>query len=88
MRQTAEELENLYVANHETIGRMAVTTKAIPDAIAQPRYTEDVYGDGKLFSVALNNLYFKSSKGLADTIAPRAITDPANTTTQIQRIIP
>lgn len=63
---------------------MAVTTKAIPDAIAQPRYTEDVYGDVKLFSRALNSLYFKSSKGLADIIAPRAITDPANNTTQIQ----
>jgi hypothetical protein len=67
---------------------MAVTTKAIPDDIAQPRYTEDVYGDVTLFSLALNSLYFKSSKGLADIIAPREITEPANNTTQIQRINP
>jgi hypothetical protein len=37
----AEERENRYVANHETIGSTPVTTKAIADAIAQPRYTDD-----------------------------------------------
>lgn len=39
--QMAEERENRYVANHETIGSTPVTTKAIADAIAQPRYTAD-----------------------------------------------
>lgn len=39
--QMAEERENRYVANHETIGSTPVTTKTIADAIAQPRYTDD-----------------------------------------------
>lgn len=39
--QIAEERENRYVANHEMIGSTPVTTKAMADAIAQPRYTDD-----------------------------------------------
>lgn len=37
----AEESENRYVANQETIGRMPVTIKAIAEAIAHPKYTDD-----------------------------------------------
>jgi hypothetical protein len=39
--ENAEGRENRYVANHETIGSTPVTNKAIADAIAQPRYTDD-----------------------------------------------
>lgn len=37
----AEERENRYVANHDTIGRTPVTNKATAEVIAQPRYKDD-----------------------------------------------
>jgi hypothetical protein len=84
----AEERENRYVANQETIGSTPVTTKAIADAIAQPRYTDDAYGELKLFRSPVHPLYAKSSKGFTDIIAPRANTDPANNDTQMTRTTP
>ena len=41
----ADDRENRYVANHETIGSTAVTSKAITAATAQPRYTDDTQGE-------------------------------------------
>ena len=37
----AEDRDKRYVANQDTIGSTPVTTKAIAEAIAQPRYTDD-----------------------------------------------
>jgi hypothetical protein len=58
------------------------------EAIAQPMYTDDAYGDVKLFCSPVHPLYPKSSKGFADTIAPRANTDPVNNAVQKTRITP
>ena len=84
----AEDMENLYVANHETMGSTPVTSNAIVEVIAQPRYTDDTYGELKLFCSPVHPLYAKSSKGFADTIVPRDNTDPANITIQMMRTTP
>lgn len=45
----AEDSVNRYVANQDAIGNRPVTSKAITEAIAHPRYADDAYGDLILF---------------------------------------
>lgn len=75
----ADEGENRYVANQATIGINPVVSTAIVEDNAHPRYIDDAQGEQKLFLSASQPLQPKASKGFADTIAPRPITDAVKT---------
>lgn len=54
-------------------GKTPVIAKANTEAIAQPRYKGDVYGELEFFVEMLQPWYFMSSRGLREIIKPKPI---------------
>lgn len=64
-------------------GKTPVITRANTEAIAQPRYKGDVYGEVEYFVKLLQPWYFMSSRGLREIMTPKAIMQMTLTKMQV-----